>query len=31
MGRKKLEYPSAEQINSMIVPAHVLAYFEIWS
>lgn len=34
MGRKKLERSSAEQINSMIssmlVPAHILEYFEIW-
>ncbi|MDR1553595.1 MAG: hypothetical protein LBS69_09070 [Prevotellaceae bacterium] len=35
MGRKKLERPCAEQINSvissMLVPAHVLEYFAIWN
>jgi hypothetical protein len=34
MVRKKLERPCAEQINSMIssmlVPSHILTYFEIW-
>jgi hypothetical protein len=34
MGRKRLERPSAEQINtmisSMLEPAHVLEYFDIW-
>jgi hypothetical protein len=34
MGRKRLKRPEVEQINtmisSMLVPAHILAYFEIW-
>ena len=34
MGRKKLERPGAETLNatisSMLVPSHVLEYFEIW-
>jgi hypothetical protein len=34
MGRKKLERPSVDSlfstVSSMLVPSHVLAYFEIW-
>ena len=34
MGRKKLERSSVESlfstVSSMLVPAHILAYFEIW-
>jgi len=35
MGRKRLEAPSAEAVNSMIskilVPAHILEHFAIWN
>ncbi len=34
MGRKKLERPSVESlfttVSSMLVPAHILEYFDIW-
>jgi hypothetical protein len=34
MGRKKLERPSIESlfstVSTMLVPAHILEYFEIW-
>ena len=34
MGRKRLERPSTDRlfttVSSMLVPAHVLAHFEIW-